>query len=44
MSKKDFKAENDYSKEKNKKAIHPLQKISSGLSKAQAEWMAKLSK
>jgi hypothetical protein len=44
MSKKQFKAENDYSKDKKKKPKHPFQMISSGLSKAQADKMAKHSK
>lgn len=45
MSKKGFKAENNYSKDKSKnKGKHPIQMISSALSKAQAERMAKLSK
>ncbi|GIP62680.1 hypothetical protein J32TS6_12350 [Virgibacillus pantothenticus] len=46
MSKKQFKAENTSVNEKGKKdkPKHPLQKISSGISKAQAERMAKYSK
>jgi len=46
MSKKQFKAENTSANEKGKKVKpkHPLQRISSGLSKAQAESMAKYSK
>jgi len=41
MSEKVFKAKNNYTKDKSK---HPLHKISSGLSKAQAERLAKYSK
>lgn len=45
MSKKEFKAENDYSKDKTKrKPKSPYERILKGLSKAQADKMAKHSR